>query len=213
MGWETAVSYAHSQWNSGASAVNSGASAAADYASDVAEDAEEKQKALDAWLDAEWGSIYSTAGVAEAALESWLDATWGSIYSTSQGNYDNLVYEFGEGWKDLLTEAEGDEQSLWDKILEYFKRAFDPTNVEIDETTQKILDNLEREGNMLGDIIANNELGLGFGFDFAMMALGGLPELLTGFKTDLSEWFHFDITEFFGQVNEMQAKLKEKEAP
>ncbi|GAI91110.1 unnamed protein product [marine sediment metagenome] len=43
----------------------------------------------------------------------------------------------------------------------------------------------------------------------AWAALGGLPDLLTTFKTDLTNWFTFDAAEF----NEAMAKLSEAMKP
>ncbi|GAJ21884.1 unnamed protein product, partial [marine sediment metagenome] len=46
------------------------------------------------------------------------------------------------------------------------------------------------------------------GFDLAMATICDLPDLLTGFKTDLASWFTFDIEAFITKLNEYSERMK-----
>ncbi|MBA7621057.1 hypothetical protein ES703_28414 [subsurface metagenome] len=58
-------------------------------------------------------------------------------------------------------------------------------------------------------VVEKSEMALGIGFDAAMIAMAGLPALLTEWKIDLASWFDFDIDKFITMWRESESKMKE----
>ncbi|MBA7694230.1 hypothetical protein ES703_102837 [subsurface metagenome] len=83
----------------------------------------------------------------------------------------------------------------------------------VDEAAEPIITTVTELAETAGDIINNISLVLGVGFDAAMAALAGMPGLLIEWKTDLANWFDFDIEKFLTIWKDNEAKMKELQEP
>lgn len=154
----------------------------------------------------------------EAVVESWVRDTFNIPDQEGKG----FVAEAGEKIKEVVDpyirytaekEAAADEwvQQMYDMPKQeskgFLEEAAEKLKEAIDEVGETVEKDVNKGGETVttfvtefieipGDNINNISLALGVGFDAAMAVLGGLPDLIMGLKTDLANWFKFDIKEF-----------------
>ncbi|MBA7532445.1 hypothetical protein ES705_24671 [subsurface metagenome] len=194
-------------------AVDDGWSWVTDTAEDIKEEAERLFEDSVATVN-DWFDYYAwDASEGVGIVEGWLKDTFAGPYETGKGIisevgtkitdwFDDTFYTPEEAWE----AAKEDLEDAWNRDVEDFDAWWKRFQKEAAATAATA-------AASVGDLITNISMSLGVGFDFAMAALGSLPELFSGFRDELADWFHFDITEFFGQVSDMQAKSKGEEEP
>lgn len=210
MGFDSAWSWVASAVSDAGGAVGDAVDAGVEWVKDTAGDVSDAIGTgwdnVSNWYDSYVSPVGDAIGDAWATGNEWFE----SFVTEGSDFYQDAYDAAAEGIDDSaigIQEYLDDAGESWG---EYWDYAWDASNVPVDETTQQILDNLERDRNIVADTVDNIELALGVGFDFAMAALGSLPGLFTGFKDALGDWFHFDLDEFMSELSKAQGKTKEE---
>ena len=187
-----------------------------------------------------WDWVTDTAEDVKEEVESWINSAWDTatdFYEDEKEKVEDWI-DYGEWWVretfDIPDqEGKGFIGEVGDKITDWFddtvdtaketaedvKEAAEDAAEDAANRAKAIADSLAREAARaaeaaaakVGDIINNITIALGAGWEFALDAIIGLPELLTGFKTDLADWFKFDIEDFMVKLEEYSERMKPEE--
>lgn len=122
----------------------------------------------------------------EAVAESWVYNQWYEPWLNTAAAVEEVVADFDEIWDDYTEPAKKAASEAAETVTTAYKAAADTA----------------------GDIINNIMLTLGVGFDAAMAAIGFLPDLIMGLKTDLANWFEIDVDKLITGWKDIQEKMK-----
>ncbi|MBA7592800.1 hypothetical protein ES708_34994 [subsurface metagenome] len=181
---------------------------------------EEQKENAQAWIDYGWDVATDFVEDQKENVSDWIDyGEWWvrDTFDIPDQEGKGFLGEVGDKIGEEIDKLGTKGKEEWEK----FKAAAGDTyNYYYEEGEKFIKGAGEKAGDAaatvaakVGDIIANIELALGIGFDLAMMAIIDLPDLLTGFKTDLSEWFKFDVEAFMVKLEEYSERMKPEGVP
>jgi len=168
------------------------------------------------WIEGAVANAGNAIGSAAANINGWVDET---LWNTGPANAKL------EGWVrdtfDVPDQAgKGFIGEAWDKIMGRTQAQADDVECAVKEAEGKINDGAGGPGGGEpggggggGSIIDRALLWLSAGFEAAMLAIAGLPDLIYDLKDELSGFFQFDPAEYQATLDAMKAAQQDTDQP